>query len=124
MADTVRRKTTIRTAEALRAAMAAFGVAEGDEHGTALAVSEGGEAASLTSARLPGSCGCDDPAPVVFDLRAAAVTYPPASDAAVCELLAWAMAEQVREVARRHGHAFSVAEEVARGRGVLRAVVE
>ena len=120
MSATIKRKTTIRTAAAIRAAMPAFGIAEGDKHGTALTVSEDGSTTSLTSAKLPGSSAT----PVAFDLTGAAVVYPTESDVAVCELLAQATAEQMREVARLQGHAVSTSEEVVWGRGVIRLVVE
>jgi len=120
VATTVKRKTTIRTAEALRAGMGAFGIAEGDGHGTTLTISEDGATASLESGKLPGTSAT----PAAFDLISAAVVYPAESDAAVCDLLAWATAEQIKEVASREGHAAAATEETVRGRGVIRIVVE
>jgi hypothetical protein len=124
VATVIKRRTTVRSAAAIRAAMAAFGIAEGDELGTTLAVSEDGETAALTSAKLPGTCACEDPVPVVFNLTTAMADYRQELDERVCEFLALAAAEQVREVARREGHAISSSEEVARGRKVIRLVVE
>lgn len=124
MSHSVRRKSAVRSLEAIRAGMAAFGIAEGDQYGTTLTVSEDGNTVTLATKRFTGAYAFERPVPVVFDLKTGNVDYDHDFTAAVSEFLARIVAEQIKQKARREGHSVTAREVIVKGRRVLRVSVE